>query len=155
MRRGAGVGLEAETLRSGTWTRPSDGAPLAYVHACDAGLTRAASYTLVPDGVQTAYHRCGELGEVASGVRILRDGRRLAVIAAESVGLFDTATWREIARVAHAAEPVDAAGFSPDGTQGRRAREKHGEGVDVAAHRDRPSPSRRSSSSTSIARIRS
>ena len=91
--------------------------PLAYVRACDAGLTRAASYTLVPDGVQTAYHRCGELGEVARGVRISRDGRRLAVIAAESVRLFDTATWREIARVAHAAEPVDAAAFSPDGTR--------------------------------------
>jgi WD40 repeat protein len=89
--------------------------PLAYVRACDTGLTRAASYTLVPDGVQTAYHRCGELGEVARGVRLSRDGRRLAVIAAESVRLFDTATWREIARVAHAAEPVDAAAFSPDG----------------------------------------
>jgi WD40 repeat protein len=97
-------------------TRDADAPqPPAYVRACDAGLIRAASYTLVPDGVQTAYHRCGELGEVASGVRISRDGRRLAVIAAESVRLFDTATWREIARVAHAAEPVDAAAFSPDG----------------------------------------
>ena len=91
--------------------------PLAYVRACDAGLSRAASYTLVPDGVQTAYHRCGELGEVASAVRLSPDGRRLAVVAAESVRLFDTATWREIARVAHAAEPVDAAAFSPDGTR--------------------------------------
>jgi WD40 repeat protein len=89
--------------------------PPAYVRACDSGLTPAPSYTLVPDGVQTGYHRCGELGEVASAATISRDGRRLAVVAAESVRLFDTATWREVARVAHAAEPLDAAALSPDG----------------------------------------
>jgi WD40 repeat protein len=91
--------------------------PPAYVRACGAGLTPAASYTFVPDGTQTAYHRCGELGDVAGAVRISGDGRRLAVVVAESVRLFDTATWREIARVAHAAEPVDAAALSPDGAR--------------------------------------
>jgi WD40 repeat protein len=91
--------------------------PPASVRACDAGPGPAAAYTIVPDGVQAAYRRCGELGEVASTVTLSRDGRRLAVVAAESVRLFDTATWREIARVAHAFEPVDAAALSPDGTR--------------------------------------
>jgi len=67
--------------------------------------------------VQTGYHRCGALGDVASAVHISRDGRLLAVVAAESVRLFDTATWREIARVGHAVEPVDGAALSPDGTR--------------------------------------
>jgi WD40 repeat protein len=91
--------------------------PPPNVRGCDAGLLPAASYTLVPDGAQTAYRRCGELGGVASSVVISRDGQRLAVVAAESARLIDTATWREIARVAHAFEPVDAAALSADGTR--------------------------------------
>jgi hypothetical protein len=87
------------------------------VRACDAGLTPASSYSLVPDGTRTAYHRCGDLGDVASAVRVSRDGRRVAVVVAESVRLFDTGTWREIARVAHATEPIDAAALSPDGAR--------------------------------------
>jgi WD40 repeat protein len=99
--------------------RGSAGAPPppAYLRACDAGLTPAASYTLVPDGAQRGYHHCGELGDVAGAVRLSRDGRRLAVVVAESVRLFDTTTWREIARVAHASEPIDAAALSPDGAR--------------------------------------
>jgi WD40 repeat protein len=37
------------------------------------------------------------------------------VLGGEALHLYDTTGWREIARVVHSSEPINAAGFSPDG----------------------------------------
>ena len=92
---------------------PGDAASLPA--ACLSGPTAAPLDTVVPDGTNPPFRRCGTLGEIATRVTFSPDGRRLAVLAGEALHLYDTTGWREIARVVHSSEPINAAGFSPDG----------------------------------------